>query len=172
MAPVVETDRLILRPFRVSDLEDQAAAMRDPDIVRYLGGTPHAREDTWRRMLAAPGLWDLLGYGYWAIERKADGAYLGQLGFADFKRDMTPSIEGLPEMGWLLVSSAHGQGYAGEGIDAALDWADGALKARQIVAIIDHANAPSIRVAERCGFTEREEAIYREAPILVFRRFS
>lgn len=171
-APVLETERLILRPFRTDDLDAQARAMSDPDVVRYLGGTPHSREDTWRRMLAAPGLWNMLGYGYWAIERKADGAYLGQLGFADFKRDMQPSIEGLPEMGWILVPEAHGQGYAAEGIGAALAWADDMIRPRQIVAIIDHGNAPSIRVAERTGFQVREEAVYREAPILLLRRLS
>ncbi|MDQ8754823.1 GNAT family N-acetyltransferase [Sphingosinicella sp. LHD-64] len=169
-APVVETERLVLRPFRAGDLDAQAKAMRDPEVVRYLGGTPHAREDTWRRMLAAPGLWELLGYGYWAIERKADGAYLGQLGFADFKRDMTPGIEGLPEMGWILVPEAHGHGYAVEGVVAALDWADRSLNAPQIVAIIDHGNAASIRLAEKVGFDVREEATYRESPILLFRR--
>ncbi len=170
MAPVLETARLILRPFRAGDLDLQAAAMRDPDVVRYLGGTPHSREDTWRRILAGSGLWDLLGYGYWAIERKSDGVYLGQVGFADFRRDMAPGIEGLPEMGWILVPDAQGQGYAAEGVDAALIWADEELKAPQIVAIIDRANRPSIRVAEKCGFAEKESATYRGEPILLFKR--
>lgn len=144
--------------------------MRDPDVVRYLGGTPHSREDTWRRILAGSGLWELLGYGYWAIERKSDGAYLGQVGFADFRRDMTPGIEGLPEMGWILVPDAHGQGYATEAVVAALAWADEKLQAPEIVAIIDEANAASIRVAERCGFAGNEPATYRGEPILLFKR--
>lgn len=145
--------------------------MGDPEIVRHLGGAPFSREDTWRRMLAGPGLWALLGYGYWAIERKADGAYLGQLGFADFKRDMTPSIQGLPEIGWIFALHAHGQGYASEGAAAALAWADAELQAPQIVAIIDADNGASIRVAEKCGFSVREQATYRDAPILLYRRF-
>ena len=83
---------------------------------------------------------------------------------------MTPSIEGLPEMGWIFSPHAHGKGYATEAVQAALAWADETLKAPMIPAIIDPANAPSIRVAERCGFAEREEATYRGAPILLFRR--
>ena len=169
-APVLETARLILRPFQPEDLDAQARTMGDPEVVRHLGGTPFSREDTWRRMLCAPGLWTLLGFGYWAIVRRADNAYVGQLGFADFKREMEPSIEGLHEIGWILAPDMHGQGYATEAAEAALAWAEAVLKAPQYVAIIDAANAASIRVAEKCGFNENEPATYRGEPILLFRR--
>jgi RimJ/RimL family protein N-acetyltransferase len=170
VAPLVETPRLRLRAFRESDLDPQAAAMGDPEVVRHLGGTPFSREETWRKLLAGPGLWAVLGYGYWVAERKEDGAYLGQIGFADFKRDMVPNIEGLPEMGWIFAPAAQGQGYASEAVTGALAWADETLEAREIVAIIGHGNAPSIRVAEKGGFSIREEALYKDEPILLFRR--
>ena len=170
-APVLETARLILRPFTQDDLEAQAKAMGDPEVVRHLGGAPFSREDSWRRLLCAPGLWALLGYGYWAVTAR-DGRYLGQLGFADFKREMTPRIEGVPEMGWIFAPAAQGQGFATEAGLAALAWADEVLQAREITAIIDAANTPSIRVAEKCGFNENEPALYRGEPILLFRRRS
>jgi RimJ/RimL family protein N-acetyltransferase len=138
--------------------------------MRFLGGTPHSREETWRRMLASHGLWFMLGFGYWVVERKADGAYLGQVGLADFKRDMTPSIEGIPEAGWIFAPQAQGQGYATEAVRAALGWADANLSAQEVTAIISHANLPSVRVAEKSGFTIREEATYKGEPILLFRR--
>ncbi|HEV2867437.1 MAG TPA: GNAT family N-acetyltransferase [Allosphingosinicella sp.] len=169
-APTLETARLRLRPFRAADLDAQAATMADPDVVRHLGGSPFSREDTWRRLLTGPGMWAFFGFGYWAVERREDGAWLGQVGFADFKRDMQPSIEGLPEMGWIFAPSAQGQGYAREAVAAGLAWADETLKAPEIVAIIDHANTASIRLAERCGFNERTDATYRGAPILLVRR--
>ncbi len=169
-APVIETERLRLRGFRADDLDAQAAAMADPKVVRHLGGSPFSREEAWRKMLASPGLWVLLGYGYWVAERREDGAYLGQIGFADFKRDMTPSIEGLPEMGWIMAPQAQGRGYASEAVLAALSWADQALGGREIVAVIDPGNAASIRVAEKGGFTRREAATYKGKPILLFRR--
>ena len=169
-APVLETARLRLRPFRSSDLDVQAAILADAEVMRHLGGTPHSREDAWRRMLAAPGLWDLLGYGYWAVERKEDGAFLGQIGFADFKRAMEPSIEGLPEMGWIFAPNAQGQGYAGEAAAAALAWIDGALDPAEITAIIALENGASIRLAERAGFAIREPAVYKGEEILLFRR--
>jgi RimJ/RimL family protein N-acetyltransferase len=168
--PVLATERLRLRSFRESDLEFQAAALADPEVVRHLGGAPFAREDSWRRMLAGPGLWAMLGYGYWAVERLQDGLYLGQVGFADFKRDITPSLEGLPEMGWIFAPHGQGQGYAAEAVAAALAWADQSLAHEQIVAIIAPENTPSIRLALKAGFREAEHTTYKGDPTLIFRR--
>ena len=169
-APVLETERLTLRPFRASDLDPQAAVLADPEVMRFLGGSPLSREDSWRRMLCGPGMWAMLGYGYWAVERRDDGAYVGQLGFADFKRDIVPSIEGLPEMGWIFAPSAQGKGYCTEAARAALGWADRALAVEEIVAIIDPENQRSIAVAQRCDFVPTERSDYRGEPILIFRR--
>lgn len=144
--------------------------LADAEVMRHLTGAPMAREDAWRRLLQAPGLWAMLGYGYWCVERREDGAYIGQLGFADFKREIDPPIEGLPEMGWLFASGVHGKGYALEGVNAALRWADESLAAPEIVAIIAPDNAPSIRLAERAGFVRAEETSYRGDPSLIFRR--
>ena len=121
-------------------------------------------------MLCGPSLWALLGFGYWAVDRLEDDVMIGFVGFADFKRDTIPSIEGLPEMGWIFAPAAQGQGYCREAVQGALAWADVALKDQPIVAIIDPDNMPSIRVAKRCGFSQCEEALYREKPILLFTR--
>jgi RimJ/RimL family protein N-acetyltransferase len=170
MVPLIETARLRLREYRESDLDAHSAMLADPEFVRHIGGTVLSREETWRKMLCGPSLWAMLGYGYWTIERKEDGAVIGQAGFADFKRAMEPSIEGIPEMGWIIAPQGQGKGYASEAVMAGLAWADQALGRREIVAIIDAANAPSIRIAEKAGFSVREEALYKGAPILLFRR--
>jgi RimJ/RimL family protein N-acetyltransferase len=170
MIPTVETARLRLRAFRENDLDAHATMLGDPEIVRFLGGQVATREETWRRLLGGAGLWAVLGFGYWAIEERETGAYLGQIGFSDFKREMTPSIEGLPEIGWMLATSAQGKGIATEAAQGALGWADAALPGRRVVAIIDAANLASIRVAEKIGLSAREPALYKDEPILVFRR--
>ena len=169
-APTLETARLILRPFRESDLEPIAASAADPETVRFLGGAVATREETWRKLATMPGMWSLLGYGYWIVERKDDGAVIGQAGFADFKRDMEPNVEGLPEMGWSFARHAWGQGYASEAVLAALRWIDESLAPQEITAIIDDQNLASIRVAEKAGFAEKETARYKGEPILLFRR--
>jgi RimJ/RimL family protein N-acetyltransferase len=170
VVPVLETERLRLRPVLEADLAAHAAMLADPETVRFVGGKTATREEAWRKLLIGPGLWPVLGFGYWSVEAKEDGAYLGQAGFADFKRQMIPSIEGIPEMGWMFSPRAQGRGFATEAGRAALAWADEVLKGREIAAIIDHANAASIRVAEKLGFTAREDALYKGEPTLLFRR--
>lgn len=169
-APLLETARLTLRPFAAGDVDAQAAMMGDAQVMRYLGGAPLGREDSWRKLLCGAGMWALFGYGYWAVERREDGRLIGQIGFADFKRDMAPAIENIPEMGWLFAADTGGRGYATEAAIAGLAWADAALGVSEIVAIIAADNAASIRVAEKAGFAAREPARYRNEPILLFRR--
>jgi RimJ/RimL family protein N-acetyltransferase len=170
LVPIVETARLRLRGLRETDLDAHAALLGDPENMRFLGGHIVPREDAWRKLLSGFGMWPILGFGYWTVEDKADGTYLGQVGFADFKRGVTPSVEGLPEMGWMLSPRAQGRGIATEAALGALAWADEARGRREIVAIIDEANLASIRVAEKAGFSSHEPAIYKGDPILIFRR--
>jgi RimJ/RimL family protein N-acetyltransferase len=170
VVPQIETARLRLRAIRTDDLDRWADVCADPEVVRHLGGTIFSREDTWRRLLATAGSWAMLGYGYWAVERREGGGMIGHAGFSDFKREIAPSIEGLPEMGWVFAREAQGQGYASEAVDVGLAWADEALNRPKIAAIINHDNAASIRLAEKAGFRVREEAQYKGEPILIFRR--
>jgi RimJ/RimL family protein N-acetyltransferase len=96
--------------------------------------------------------------------------FVGEIGFADFKRDITPSIRGIPEMGWVLASAQHGKGYATEGVRAALGWADRHLAAARTVCIIGPGNTASIRVAEKAGYAQICVATFNDAPILMFER--
>jgi len=169
-APRIETERLVLRAFRAEDLGPLVDIWSDERAVRYIGGQKLSREDTWRRSLAACGQWPYNGFGYWIVEAKTDGSVVGQVGFADFKRDMEPKIEGEPELGYVFAPEVHGQGFAGEACRAALDWADANLGATSYPAIISPENEASIRLAERLGFTRAPDAIYRGEPIALFRR--
>jgi len=169
VVPLLETARLRLRAFTPADLDGHAAMLGDPDVMRFVGGEPANREETWRKMLGNPGLWQFLGYGYWAVERRSDGVLLGQVGFADFKRDLEPSIENIPEVGWMFAPWAQGQGYATEAVSAALRWGDETLGG-EFVAIIDPRNNASMRLARRLGFHQEAGTLYHEDPILIFRR--
>ncbi|MFC5435826.1 GNAT family N-acetyltransferase [Rhodanobacter umsongensis] len=168
--PVLETARLRLRAHRIGDHAARTAMLSDPGVTRYLGGRPLTGEEVWRRLLQFIGLWNLLGYGYWAVEEKDTGRYVGDIGFADFHRDMQPSLAGMLEFGWVLAAHSHGKGYASEAVAAAMVWGEQHFGALRAVCIIDPENLPSIRVAEKAGFTLWQETTYHDAPTLVFSR--
>lgn len=170
MAPILETERLRLRPHRVEDLADLAAMWSNPDVTRHIGGRPSTTEESWSRLVRYAGLWALLGFGYWVIEERATGRFAGETGFADFKREMTPSLEGAPEAGWVVAPWAHGRGFATEAVRAALAWGDAHLRSRRTVCIIDPDNAPSIRVAGKCGYVEYAHGSYKGSPSILFQR--
>ena len=129
-----------------------------------------------------------LGFGYWVVEEKSTGRFAGEVGFSDWKREINPSLQGLPELGWVLASRVHGQGYATEAARAAIRWANvhfsktlpharpaasarsipPQLKSARITCIIYPANVPSIRVAEKCGFKKVLRTLYQGKPTIVF----
>jgi RimJ/RimL family protein N-acetyltransferase len=169
IAPTIQTERLVLRHLRPSDIGYFAEAHGDEEIMRHLGG-PISREDAWRRALTGAGFWSVLGIGLWAVERRSDERTIGHIGFFDFQRDMAPSIAGEPEMGWIFGREGQGQGFASEAGAAALDWFDRAIGRRSIPAIIDIENQPSMRLAERLGFERQPDGTYRDKLIAIFRR--
>jgi RimJ/RimL family protein N-acetyltransferase len=168
--PVIETDRLILRGHRLDDFKDCAAMWTDPGVVRYIGGKPCSEEEIWARMLRYVGHWRLMGFGYWAIEEKASGEYAGEVGFADFKRDIKPSLKDSPELGWALVSRVHGRGYATEAVRAAVAWGEERFGAAKTACMIHPENLASVRVAEKCGYQEYQRTTYKGQPTILFAR--
>lgn len=169
VAPVIETRHLILRADRREDFEDYAAFWADPRVTRFIGGKPFTRSESWTRFLRNAGLWPMLGYGYWAIEDKASGAYWGNVGFADFGRGIS-AIDGVPEAGWGLVPEAHGRGLATEVVTAITRWADTHLPHAETACIIDPGNDASVRVAEKTGFVLQELTDFAGSVTQVFKR--
>lgn len=168
--PVIETDRLRLRGHRTEDFPASAAMWADAEVTRYIGGRPFAEEESWVRFLRYAGLWHHLGFGYWAVEDRATGQFLGEVGLADFHRAVEPSIQGIPELGWVLSPPAQGKGLATEAVRAALAWCDSSLQAPRTVCLIHPDNAASIRVAQKCGFLECCRTSYKGAPTVLLER--
>ena len=140
------------------------------NVVRHIGGKTFSREEVWSRILRARGLWAMLGYGYWAVYANESGRFVGDVGFADFRRALEPTIEGVPEMGWVLDPWCHGRGFASEAAGAAIAWAEAQLGAPEYSCIIDPENQASIRLALKLGFAQAARTLYKGSPILVFRR--
>jgi len=142
----------------------------DPVINRYTTGEPLSPEEAWAKTLRNAGLWSVLGYGYWAIEEKAGGEFVGETGFADFHRNIEPSITGVPELGYIICSRVHGKGYATEAARAAIEWLDQQLKPERTVCLIHDGNAASIRLARKCGYREFQRTQYKGHNVILFER--
>jgi RimJ/RimL family protein N-acetyltransferase len=168
--PVLQTERLVLRPHRLADFEASVAMWTDPEVVRYIGGKPSTEQQAWGRIMNYLGHWQLMGYGYWCVEERASGTLVGEFGFADFHREITPSIRGIPELGWALSSRVHGRGYATEGLRAAMAWGDSNLPCPRTVCLIDPENLPSYKLAAKLGFTAQTRTSYSGKPIVLLSR--
>jgi RimJ/RimL family protein N-acetyltransferase len=171
-APVLHTERLTLRSFRLDDFVHSAAMWADPVVTRYIGGVPSNEQQSWTRVLRYVGHWALLGFGYWAVEETANGAFLGEVGFADFRRVIEPPIRDTPELGWVVESRFHGQGFATEAVRAAVAWGDAHLRKKRTVCIIDPENVASSRVAQKCGFRELVRTTYLGEPTIMYERIA
>jgi RimJ/RimL family protein N-acetyltransferase len=169
-APILETDRLVLRPYQRDDFGAVAAMWAEPEVFGHVGAAePMPPDEVWAKLLRSAGLWSLVGHGFWAIEGKAEGRLIGEVGFGD-RRRADPRFADLPETGCAFASFAQGKGYATEAVRAALAWADTALPGRATLAVIAPANTASIRVAEKCGYAEFMRAPSRGRDRIMFKR--
>jgi RimJ/RimL family protein N-acetyltransferase len=170
-APRLETDRLVLREFRLEDFERSYEITADAAVHRHLGGAP-SRTVKWEKFLRSPTWWAWLGYGMWLAEERATGRVVGEIGFGEFERDIDPRLPDLPEMGWIFAAETHGRGLAGEALRAALAWGDAELGCG-FQCIVAEANAPSLRLADRHGFVEVRRAPFNgraDDPVVVLER--
>ncbi len=141
---IIETERLLLRQFCESDLDDYAAMLANRETMRYIGaGKPMSRAQTWHHIATNLGHWQLRGFGFYAVEEKKTGRLIGRIGLL--------SPEGWPgiELGWLLAPEFQGQGFAFEGAKAVRDHAFENLKIPEIISVIHPQNIRSITLAKK-----------------------
>ena len=146
--PMLETERLILRPPALGDFARWCDFMSDEPTARYIGGVqPPAL--VWRSMMAMAGAWALTGVAMFSVVEKSTGQWLGRIG---------PWVpEGWPgkEVGWSLMADAHGKGYALEAAVATIDYAFDQLEWTDVIHCIDPGNQASAALARKLGSTNR-----------------
>ncbi|MEH3099719.1 GNAT family N-acetyltransferase [Sphingomonas adhaesiva] len=164
------TARLTLRRPELADFADMVVLWGDPEVVRYIGGRASSEEEVWQRLLRYQGHWALLGYGYWTIREATTGAFVGEVGFADWHRSGLPDIIGKPEGGWVLSPTMQGKGYAGEALDAAMAWLDRTIEPTASTCIIAPENRRSLRLAQRRGYRIVRQTTYRDSETCILVR--
>jgi len=168
--PTLETTRLIIRAHSKDDFPALKSMWADPEVVKFISGIPSTEGQSWMRLMTYLGHWEIMGYGYWAIIEKETNSYVGDIGIADFKRDISPSISGTPETGWVLSKEAQGKGYALEALTAVLKWADKNLSHPNTVCIITKENERSNLLAEKCGYKKSVDTVFNDKPVVIFTR--
>jgi len=155
----LETPRLVLRSFRDDDLPAFVTYRSDPEVARYQAWDApfpeeRAREfikDMRRVIPGLPGEWYQV-----AIERKEDGALLGDCAFCVLAEDNHQA-----EIGFTLAREHQGRGYATEAVGRLLEHLFSDYGLHRVRAMCDVGNLPSARLMERLGM--RREACMVEA---------
>ena len=142
--PVLETQRLTLRPLAMEDFPRWAEMMADPVASKFLGGVQPA-STAWRGFMSMAGAWSLTGVSMFSLIERDTGRWLGRIG------PWTPHGWPGTEVGRGLHPDAQGKGYGVEAATATLDYAFDVLGWTDVIHCIDPDNTPSQRLAERLG---------------------
>lgn len=148
----LETDRLVLRPHRMADLDDLAAFHSDPEVVRFVPWPVRDRAATEETLRVKLTQTELLAHGQWlvlAVEARETGTVIGEvlLKWASDRQG---------EIGFAFARSHQGQGYAAEAATAMLGTAFDVLGFHRVSAVVIEGNGASVRLLTRLGF--RQEA--------------
>ncbi|MFJ4333522.1 MULTISPECIES: GNAT family N-acetyltransferase [unclassified Streptomyces] len=145
----IETGRLVLREAEDRDRAAFVELLASPEVHTYLGG-PRPRAELERELPLAPGRRP----GSFVVD--LDGAMIGQVLLRRATEHLRPAAAGKVDLGYLFLPRTWGHGYAAEACAAALDWLDGVLPGETVVLATQTANARSMRLAAKLGFTEVE----------------
>jgi RimJ/RimL family protein N-acetyltransferase len=148
--PELTTERLLLRGWRPEDRAPFAAMNADPEVMRHVRGPmTRAESDTFADRIEQR--WAEDGHGLWVLEHRGTGEFLGFAGLArqTFEAPFNPSVE----VGWRLVPTSWGNGYATEAGAASVAYGFEQLGLAEIVSITTARNERSMAVMRRLGMT-------------------
>lgn len=160
---IFETERLIIRPFQKTDLNNLHKILSNPDVMKYYPNPLNKKETkewikrNWKRQ-------NDTGHSLWAIIRKSDKAFIGQCGL------VKQNVEGkeMIEVGYMIRNDCWRQGYALEAVRGVLSYAFNKLKINEVIALIDPLNEPSKKLAIRSGFSEKKQVHMWDKNIALF----
>ena len=142
----LETERLILREIDPErDFDAWAKTMGDARTVKFMDGKVQDRALAWRNMASIIGHWQIRGYGFFSVESKETGEWLGRVG------PWYPEGWPEPEIGWTIAAEHWGKGYATEAGRASINYAFDVLGWKKVIHVILKGNDQSVAVAKKLG---------------------
>ena len=141
---IIETNRLILREFEITDAEAMFNLNLDPDVIRYTGDPPFASVESTREFLLNYADYRKNGYGRWAVDLKKDSSFIGWCGLKLHE-------EGFTDIGFRIFKNQWNKGYMTEAAKATLGYGFKHLGLNEIIGRAALENKASIRVLEKIG---------------------
>ena len=150
---ILTTARLRLEPLSDAHYDDFHAMNADPEVARYLSGTPETPEQTREVIERVKARWAAVGYSWWALMSRETGELVGAAALQNLRREkqLLPDLACPLEIGWRLRREHQGRGYASEAALVIGDHAFDTLKPDEILAVCHPLNAASAGVMKRIG---------------------
>ncbi len=163
MPETLETDRLLLRQFKVEDWHDLQAYYGNEDCMRFTNGRALKDFESWRSMASMAGHWELRGYGPYAVEVKSSGKVAGPVGL------WYPGEWPSPEIKWGVAEEFWRQGIAKEAASAVLRTAAIRLPNVHLISLILTGNTASVALAESIGAQYERDCDFRGQTAMIYR---
>ena len=165
MNRIIETERILLRPFCIKDIERFAKICANPNVMRYIGdGKPVSRNVIAEKIPEWIELYEKQKYGLMALVMKDTDELIGFCGFIHQTVDEVEYIE----LGYRLDEAYWGKGIATEVAVAVRDYAFNVLEIPMLISIINHQNDASKHVAKKVGMKLMRQASFKNVLVDVF----
>ncbi|HTE26473.1 GNAT family N-acetyltransferase [Flavitalea sp.] len=159
----LQTERLNLRMFLEKDWRDMHEYYSDMECMRFTSGRTFDENESWQKVAALSGHWNLRGYGSYALEEKATGKVIDVAGL-DFPLEWPE-----PEIQWGLAKAFWGKGYASEAVKKIKIMTSEVIPDMSLISLIFKNNSNSINLAKAVGAKFEKEYQFRNEPCLIFR---
>lgn len=161
----IETERLILRKFQLSDLQGLASILANPLVMEFSPTGVLSTQQTLEKIQSFRTSYDTHGFGKWAILLKTSQELIGYCGIAVEKIDDKDEIE----IGYRLTPRYWGMGLATEAAKRTIRYGLHAFQFPYILGLVERKNIASVKVLQKLGMQFKKSTFFHEVPMDVYR---
>jgi ribosomal-protein-alanine N-acetyltransferase len=161
---MIATERLVLTPYVMGDVDELYRVMRDPEVMQHIGKGALTRSEVHDIVARSVAAWNETGMGWWTIRLKHDGYLFGQICLRP-EKDL-----GDIAVGYALDKAYWRQGYAREALHAVVAYGFGKRGLERISALVRPENTASRALLDQCGFVRQPDVFLRNKTLCVYAR--